>query len=196
MVARGSARVTKNIVYDIQHREVSGAYGSVTRLGTSTNRTITGLTNGTFYEARIRGVAVRSDATNTEVEGPWSTESNQEKPVKDTVTLTYGVANTRTGAITAPRTLELTPNSGSEIQITNPQNPVVLGQFYALDIDRGDEYARNFNIVTLETRPLPTDITAGSNYVVEADVNTGERRYSIGPAGDNSSIQRWFIEVN
>ena len=142
------------------------------------------------------GLVDRSDPGGTDVAGAWSAASNQQNPVKDTVTLTYGVANTRTGAITAPRTIELTPSTGQEIEITNSANPVTAGQFYALDVDRGDEYARNYNIVLLETRPLPTDITAGSNYVAEADVNTGERRYSIGPAANNSSTQRWFVEVN
>ena len=119
----GSARVTKNIVYDIQHREVSGAYGPATRMGTSTNRTITGLANGTFYEARIRGIAIRSDATNTEVEGPWSTESNQEKPVKDTVTLTYGVANTRDRSHHLPKGYRSAVHRRCDVRYYQPVQP-------------------------------------------------------------------------
>lgn len=116
--------------------------------------------------------------------------------MKDTVTLSYGVADTRTGAITSPRTVDLTPGTGSVIEITNAANPATAGQFYALDVDRGPEYAQNYNIISLETRPLPSDITAGADFMAEADVNTGARRYSVGPTIAITATQLWYIEVN
>ena len=134
---------------------------------------VNGLTDGTTYEMRVMGSVERSDQTRTAVDGPWSAASNAEKPVKDTVTLTYGVANTRTGAITNPRDVEVPFTGGVTFEITNGANPVTAGQFYALDLARGDEYAHDYNLQALETRPLATDITAGSNYVEEANPASG-----------------------
>ena len=80
-------------------------------------------------------------------------------------------------------------------EITNAVNPVVDGQFYAMDISRGDEYASDYSITVLETRPLATDITAGSSYVAESEPATGPRRYSVGPATTNNQTQIWYVEV-
>ena len=192
----GSARVTKQARHEYQYREVGDGWPALSGEVSGTSVDISGLTDGVLHEARVRGLVTRSDGTNTEIEGPWSAASNQERPVKDTVTLTYGMAASRTDAIRNPRSLELRPNVGQEIQITNPQNAAQAGEFYALDVDRGDQYARGYDIQTLETRPLATDITAGANYVEEAEPASGPRRWSVGPAAANSSSQRWFVQVN
>ena len=195
----GQTRVVKQTRYEYQYREEGlTVWGAAVEHTDHTGHEIDSLTNGTMYEARVRGVVRRSDGSMSEINGAYSGASNPEKPVKTTVTLTYGVAATRTGMITAPRTLELTPGAGSQIEITNTMNPVLAGEFYALDIDRGEQYARNYNIVVLETRPLPSDITMGADYMAEAEPTpgTGPRRYSVGPAVATSSTQPWLIEVN
>ena len=193
----GAARVVKTARYEYQYR-VGGAatWGTPQDVSGRTFDDILGLANGTEYEAAARAHVRRSDATMTDVTGPWSGPSNREKPVKDTVTLTYGMAATRTGAILSPRSVELTPATGLVIEITNPSNPAAAGQFYALDIARGAEYDHNYNVAALETRPLPSDITQGGSYQAEAEPVTGPRRYSVGPAIDISAIQRWLIEVS
>lgn len=194
----GAARVVKTATYQIEWREVGAAnWGAPSAVAGATHQEVSSLVNGTQYEMRVRGLARRSDGTNTDVEGQWSAVSNQEKPVKNTVTLTYGVAATRTGPITSPRTLELTPGTGSEIEITNASHPAVAGEFYVLDIARGEEYGQTYNILVLETRPLPSDITAGAAYMAEAEpaTGTGPRRYSVGPAVDITATQRWLVEV-
>ena len=193
----GAGRVVKAARYEYQYRE----FGVLTWPGTVENsgqivNEIDSLTNGQLYEARVRGVVRRSDSTMTDIDGPYSGVSNSEKPVKTTVTLTYGVAPTRTGVIASPRTLELRPGVGSQIEITNALHPAASGEFYALDIDRGDRYAQNYNIVLLETRPLPTDITAGADYMEEVEPASGPRRFSVGPSVAISTTQLWQIEVN
>ena len=192
----GSARVVKTATYDYQYRVVGAVWGALVAHDAVSNAEVGGLTNGLFYEMRVMGSVLRSDGTGTTVDGPWSGPSNQEKPVKTTVTLTYGVAPSRTGAIPAPRVLELRPGTGSTIEITNPMNPSALGEFYALDIGRGDEYARDYVITALETRPLPSDISMGADYLAEAEPAMGPRRYSVGPTVVVNSIQLWFIEVS
>ena len=192
----GQTRVVKDARYEYQYREVGQAWGVVVQHTDHTGHEIDGLTDGTFYEARVQGIVRRSDGSMSEITGAYSGASNQEKPVKTTVTLTYGVAPTRTGAISSPRTLELTPGVGRQIEITNALNPAQSGDYYALDIDRGAQYARNYNIVALETRPLPSDITMGADYVEEMEPATGPRRYSIGPAIAINSTQIWLVEVN
>ena len=170
-------------------------WGSLVAHNTTTSATISGLTNGMSYEARVMGTVERSDMSHTDVVGPWSAPSNAETPVKNTITLTYGVSATRTGTMTAPRTLEVPLTGGSEFEITNAQNPAVDGQFYVLDLARGPEYDRVYDLTVLETRPLATDITAGSAYMAEAEPATGPRRYSVGPAVDTTATQLWYIEV-
>ena len=192
----GAARVIKEAIYDYQYREAGTlTWGSLVAHNTSLIVDVRNLINGTTYEMRVMATVERSDMTRTDVPGPWSNASNQERPVKDTVTLTYGVAPTRTGAISSPRTVEIPVNGGITFEITNALNPVADGEFYALDFARGDEYARDYNISVLETRPLATDITAGSSYMAEANPSTGPRRYSVGPAAANSAVQTWYVEV-
>ena len=191
----GAALVTKHATYDFQYREVGGSYGALVAHSDLTAVDVDGLTDGTMYEMRVMGTVRRSDMTMTDVVGPWSAASNAEKPVKDTVTLTYGVAATRTGAITAPRDIEVPFTGGATFEITNGANPVTAGQFYALDLARGDEYAHDYNLQALETRPLATDITAGSNYVAEANPGSGPRRYSVGPSTAIDRTQIWYIEA-
>ena len=194
----GAARVVKAAAYEFQYKEQTLAnWPALTANSASVGADIAGLTNGTLYETRVRGSATRSDGTGTNVVGAWSPASNAQKPVKDAVTLTYGVAATRTGAITSPRTVEVTPGTGngSVIEITNAANPAVAGEYFVLDVSRGLEYDRDFNITALETRPLPTDITAGASFVAEANPPTGPRRYSVGPATAISSIQVWYVEL-
>ena len=192
----GAARVVKQSSYDYQYREVGVlTWGGLVGHNASLSVNVQGLTDGVMYEMRVMGTVIRSDGTGTMVEGPWSAASNSEKSVKDTVTLTYGVADTRTGAITAPRDLELPFVGGREFEITNGSNPVTDGQFYVLDLARGPEYSQNYNLTVLETRPLPTDITSGPNYVEEAEPASGPRRYSVGPSQAISQVQIWHIEV-
>ena len=141
------------------------------------------------------GTVERSDMSRTDVVGPWSGASNAETPVKNTVTLTYGVSDSRTGTITAPRTIEIPLTGGVTFEITNAGNPALDGQFYVMDLARGPEYDRVYDLTVLETRPLPTDITAGSTYMAEPEPASGPRRYSVGPAVATSATQLWYIEV-
>ena len=194
----GDTEVVKAATYDYQYREAgTGDWGSLVAHNDTTSVQIAGLTNGTMYEMRVMGTVERSDQTRTEVNGPWSAPSNQEKPVKTSVTLTYGVSDTRTGAITSPRTVEVPLGGGVSFEITNAANPVTDGQFYVLDLGRGDEYSQSYNVGALETRPLPTDITAGAAYMAESEPTPGTdpRRYSVGPATANTQTQIWYIEV-
>ena len=192
----GAARVNKAARYDFQYREAGQqSWGNLVGHNDTINVDVDGLTNGTIYEMRVMGTVRRSDGSMTALAGLWSGASNQEKPVKDTVTLTYGVAATRTGAITAPRDIEAPFTGGVTFEITNAANPVTAGQFYALDLARGDEYAHDYNLQALETRPLATDITAGSNYMAEANPGSGPRRYSVGPSTAIDRTQVWYIEV-
>ena len=191
----GATRVVKTSTYDFQYREAGQAWGNLTGHNDSTFVNVNGLVNGILYEMRVMGSVLRSDGTGTSVAGLWSAASNQEKPVKDTVTLTYGVAASRTGVITDPRTAELPLTGGTTFEITNAMNPVTDGQFYVLDIARGDEYDRAYNLSVLETRPLATDITAGSNYMAESEPASGPRRYSVGPSTAITQTQIWYIEV-
>ena len=192
----GAARVVKSANYDYQYREVGAlSWGNLVAHNASSNVQVNGLTNGTEYEMRVMGSVERSDATRTEVDGPWSAESNAVRPVKDNLTLTYGVSASRTGAIISPRSIEVPLTGGTTFEITNAANPSTDGQFYVLDLSRGDEYAHDYNLTALETRPLPTDITAGAAYVAEMEPATGPRRYSVGPAAENNQTQVWYIEV-
>ena len=192
----GSARVVKSPSYEYQQRE-QGQTLWEQFIGTSSSisATISGLTNGEELEMRVRGVVLRSDGTNSRVDGDWSAASNAERPVKDRVTLNFGFSATRTGVILSQRTVEVPITGGITFEITNSANPVASGQFYVLDVARGDEYDHDYNVSSLETRPLPTDITAGSTYMAEAEPNSGPRRYSVGPAATNNQTQTWYIEV-
>ena len=192
----GAARVVKNPTYHFQRRAVgTPTWGAFSGTSLSNNTTIPGLTNGVEVEMRVRGSVVRSDGTNTIVDGPWSQPSNPVRPVKNTVSVVYGVAASRTSVILLPRTVEVPINGGVTFFITDPGHPVAMGQFYALDVARGDEYDHNYVLDALETRPLATDITRGGNYVAEAEPASGPRRYSIGPADANNQTQTWYIEV-
>ena len=112
---------------------------------------ITGLTDGTPYEARVRRLVSRSDGTGTDIESPWSEPSNQERPVRDTLALTYSVADTRTGTVISPRSEEkLTPRRGEVISMTNAMHRATDGRFFVLDVDRHNEYARAYNVVEFE----------------------------------------------
>ena len=192
----GQARVVKAARYEYQYRvENAPDWGSLVAHATATAAQVSGLVDGTMYEMRVQGVVQRSDGTGTDVTGLWSAASNAEKPVKQTATLTYGVAPTRTGIISSPRTVEIPLTGSITFEITNALNPVADGEFYALDLARGDEYDRAYNLSVLETRPLATDITAGSNYMVEVEPASGPRRYSVGPSTAITQTQIWYIEV-
>ena len=191
----GSARVVKSPTYEYERREVTQDWNPFTAESGSISATVSGLINGVEIEMRVRGVVSRSDSSNTEIQGPWSVPSNAVRPVKDRVTLDFGFSATRTGVILSQRTVEVPITGGITFEITNSANPVASGQFYVLDVARGDEYDHDYNVSSLETRPLPTDITAGSTYMAEAEPNSGPRRYSVGPAATNNQTQTWYIEV-
>lgn len=118
------------------------------------------------------------------------------QPATEKVTMSYGMADTRTGPIIDPRSVEIPVIGGVTFEITNSIYGALDGQFYVMDIARGPQYSRNFNLSVLETRPLPSDITAGSAFVTGPEPVTGPRRYSVGPAVTIAVLQRWFIEVD
>ena len=157
---------------------------------------ITGLSNGTLYKARVRGLVRRSDGTGTDIEGPWSGPSNQERPVRDTVPLTCGVADTRTGAVILPRSLELTPVRGKVFEITSAMHPSADGQFFVLDVNRGDKYALAYNIVGLETRPVAPGITAGADFVAEAEPTARPRLCSLSSSIADIAVQCGWVVAN
>ena len=193
----GSTLVNKNASYRYQYRaESSSDWGAVRTGSTSTNVTASGLTNGTNYEFRVRGIVTKSD-DGSDVEGLWSNASTAQRPVKNTVTMTYGVANSRTGTIIDPRTIEIpVSGDGVEFEAINADHPITAGQYNVLDIARGDEYSTEYDIDVLETRPLVTDITAGSSYMAEAEPDSGSRRYSVGPSQAFSVTITWYVEVS
>lgn len=193
----GAGLVRKVATYQFERREAGAAvFPNLPTDTTHLTEDVAGLDNGELIEMRVRGVVRRSDGSNTSIEGPWSEASNQEKPVKDNVTVTFGVADSRTGAITSPRTIEVPTNGdGVTIDITSSTNPATAGQFYALDVARGPEYDHAYNVRKLETRPLPSDITRGADFQAENEPATGPRRYSVGPALAIAVTQLWYLEV-
>ena len=116
--------------------------------------------------------------------------------MKDTITLTYGVVDTRSGAVITPRSVELTSGEGEVIEITNSAHHATDCQFYVLDVDHGDQYAQAYNLVELETRAVDADIMAEAGYIAEAEPAMGPRRYSVGPSFTVSAVQLWWLVVN
>ena len=131
--------------------------------------------------------------------GEEQAASVRETPVAPegliTITLMYGVADTRTGPIINPRTIEVPVPGGITFEITNASYPAIDGQFYVMDVARAAGYSRKYDLSVLETRPIPSDITAGSAYRAEAEPVSGPRRYSVGPSESIDRLQRWHIEL-
>ena len=92
--------------------------------------------------------------------------------------------------------MEIPLNDGVEFEAINASYPITNGQYNVMDISRGDEYARAYDISVLETRPLITDITSGSSYMAEDEPDSGPRRYSVGPSTAVSVTVTWYVEIN
>ena len=190
----GSKRVTKNASYRYQYREEGDTtWGSTNTTGTGASVDVSNLTNGTNYEMRVYGTVTNNDGDA--VNGEWSETSDAERPVKNTVTINYGVSDSRTDDIINSRTLEVSISGGSEFDAISSSYPITNGQYNVIDIERGDEYAQVYNLSVLETRPLVTDITTGSSYEAETEPNSGPRRYSIGPSTAVNVTVTWYLEV-
>ena len=212
----GGSAITE---YELQYREVGGAWSAPMSAGTSTNYTITGLTNGDTYDVQVRAV-------NTVGNGNWSTSAT-ETPL---IFVTHVPSGTATSArisaavnnqistdnlivslttVTTPTTTVTLPTVNATTGVITVTASTTAGTYLVSGVDSGntEQFSEHFYVTESPTTNAELDaaVTAGItvwgdtadlNYIITTAVTDMSEVFKgtrLDPNMFNGDISLWDV---